>query len=958
MAKEKIYSPQYVDLGKVFDRTAASEFTALDYSDANLLQFASSFYNTLAFPEREGVKPPSFFIQRPHLHGVGNVSIALIELDQSKKDFIFAQIQRRREGEFSKNPKLDRPFNQVRFSYLTREAIGKMVRDGIGFYSSLLYRTFAKGTGTTTFRLKDYLIGRDNPGKRTWTVDLEPLDLAKVDIQLVEKIVNVLVSKFKAYTNPGFRGRIFTPHAVLFIKPGLNLEEKLRLIDAVQYYVFPVLGVLTFALDQVTNQAVMFCFYDAIPSNRLGIDPTLIYTEERLMAAQADNYFATVAGLDPTELHHETLKHYLLKNIPAQEAVSLYTIEEKGIVDERKDPQDLIDQLFTSYGALSDKSEHPYKVLDQLKPDAILNLIADEKIPATMMSSLLGYEVKKAGRNLISYLPFHFAVPAQKRQQISINRQITSLLQDAIQNSPAEILDEIPEEGRETIYRELLLARNMASAEGGEPTQRTPARFAPSTSLTGISVLQGLLRRLNPDLLSSIRKILGEQDGGELVSDILTELNQGNYRWKAEDLFSLWDELAVDEADLYLTFLKQFTAPGDDYGGLAQKPAEFKRFLLKGQDLFSKPASWPDPELDQQLRAACVAVSKPISVDNVRFSEWWFFSRICAADPGEIREDYAGILENYASPAEDLLETASADFRFLASGGKLERELSLRSSCKQCDGERRLETTNEDLFQAVLETWIQVGCPIPSEDITYLVDHLPKTNDLLARIVRSNTQEEAVTGINSKTALRWLKNSYGYGVLRGAYQDESGKDCLADRLCRLEKPESDFVWHLLIEDKTPNLQNLSWADYLKLWDPLVDQMKEQQIPQSPEIQLFYDLAKRVTDPGNMGVKNRRTIRAIAQLHAADGLKKAELGDQEIYGLCIFAQGETDAYLQNLTVTSLQNYLQLQRQSYFTKEIQNDTIKLLLKVWEKYQPDLKIFTILKNEYRRRFGEFYR
>ncbi len=958
MPKDITYSPVYVDLGKLLDRTSASEFTTLAYSDPNLQQFAQKFYDTLDFPEREGNRPPSLFIQRPQANGVGNVSIAQIELDPSRKDFIFGQIQRRRDGEFSQDPKTDGPFNQVRFSYLTRDVIARMYRNQISFYSSLLFRSYSKGSSIPSYRMRDYVIGKDTPGIRRWTIDLDEIDFARVDMRLVAKIANVLIDNFKVFNNPNTRGRIFKPPSVLFIKPGLNLEKKLALIDAVQYYVFPMLGPITFALDQVTNQTVMFCFYDVVPPNRIGLDPSLIYSEERLMSAEVEDTFATLAGLDPADLYHETLQHYLAKDIAPTEAVSLYSLEEKKPVEESPEPQNPIDQLLNNQAVLSGTPEHLSRILDPIKPEEIVKLIASDQLSPAMTQAVLGYEVKKAGRNLFAYFPFHLAVPAQKRQEAIFNRRVTALLQEAIQNSFVEILDEIPEEDREAIYYELLLARNKDSSGDEPPGQKTSTLFAPSTGPTGVSVLQGLLRRFNPDLLNTVLKFLREEDAVELISDIHTELKQSASPWKAAQLFTLWEVFGNEETDLYLTFLKLFTDPADEYGGLAQKPDEFKQFLLRQPALFARAGASLDPGLEQQVRAVCLEVSRPIRAENVRFAEWWFYSQIYTAEQARVLTDYGRLLEIYALVPEQMLEMAGAEFRFLVTGGKLEKQLSLRTACKQNNGENQPETTNESFFRAALDAWIEKGCPIRPADIAYLVDRLPETNDLLARIVHSNAQAGAVTDINAATALKWLKNSFGYGILRGPYLNESGSDLLVERLGHLVKPETDFVWQLLIEDKSTTFQSIAWADYVKLWDQLIERMNGEQLTQSLELHLFYDLARKVADSQHIGALNRRAVKVIAHLNTRSQLNTVELEDKDINGLCSFILNEQDPYLQKLAVSSLQNFLQAQRLSYIAGEIKDVTIKLLLQIWEKFQLDKRMSINLKNEYRKRFGESYK
>jgi len=50
------------------------------------------------------------------------------------------------------------------------------------------------------------------------------------------------------------------------VRSNLGLKEKIRLIDALQYWVYPALGVITFALDYVTDREVVLRLYDNVPA--------------------------------------------------------------------------------------------------------------------------------------------------------------------------------------------------------------------------------------------------------------------------------------------------------------------------------------------------------------------------------------------------------------------------------------------------------------------------------------------------------------------------------------------------------------------------------------------------------------------------------------------------------------------------------------------------------------------
>lgn len=126
-------------------------------------------------------------------------SVALKEIHEVRIDgYLYAQVQQRREGEFSKdtNPRLDRRFIQARFVYLTDEAIRKVYKHRFSLFSSLLYNRqidTSKSSGNQEWKLNDYVdsVEEKAPG---WQFNLTPLRFEEENKNIVNGIIKALLN--------------------------------------------------------------------------------------------------------------------------------------------------------------------------------------------------------------------------------------------------------------------------------------------------------------------------------------------------------------------------------------------------------------------------------------------------------------------------------------------------------------------------------------------------------------------------------------------------------------------------------------------------------------------------------------------------------------------------------------------------------------------------------------------
>ena len=228
-------STRYVEYGKQFIESGTLDFSVLDFSDQEMAKTAQKFCETLHFPS-----------QTPFSKEVGNVAVALLEY---KDGFLFTQIQRRREDEFPPNMGMGRGFNQIRFTFLLKHELEELYKRRQGIYSGLLYGESGK------VKLKDYFL----PGQqKDWKVNFDTITSSSVSSDLVKFIVNSVLSS-----------RDNNSRNTTAIIKGLDLRQKILLVQAAQYLLLPHIGIMTFSTDyvsnQVSNQINNLSVFDTLP---------------------------------------------------------------------------------------------------------------------------------------------------------------------------------------------------------------------------------------------------------------------------------------------------------------------------------------------------------------------------------------------------------------------------------------------------------------------------------------------------------------------------------------------------------------------------------------------------------------------------------------------------------------------------------------------------------------------
>lgn len=239
---------EYIEFGKVYSEYDSSDFQILDRSSDDILDIAGRT-RCERFMDR-GLRFPSPASRTPFSNKIPNISVCFIK--PSEHYYLFVQIQRRQEGDWAlKNglkPRLNRPFNHIRFTYIDKESL-KFFQDcfsrEVNGYSSLLYVNHQKDNfGKDEYALKDYFqIG----GKKEVFSYAESSSKKHIIInsEYVKILVNSVINKF-------IKNKSFSIQILNF--PLIDWKQKLLLIDELQKTVFPFIGLFTFALDYITDR--------------------------------------------------------------------------------------------------------------------------------------------------------------------------------------------------------------------------------------------------------------------------------------------------------------------------------------------------------------------------------------------------------------------------------------------------------------------------------------------------------------------------------------------------------------------------------------------------------------------------------------------------------------------------------------------------------------------------------
>ena len=892
-------APPYTEYGKVFNFNGATELKTLNSSDPQIEKYAADFY----LKEYSFHKISSPFMTGENIKDFGKISVALKEINELQIDgYLYAQVQQRREGEFSNNstPRLDRYFIQARFTYLSRDVMWEIYKRRLGLYKSILYnrQSAIEKANNHMWMLNDYVVSVKNDIQE-WKVGLAPLELDNTNIDLVVSIVRALLY---SSTRAPEEGTQFarTPSSIVIVKHGLTIEEKLQIVDAVQYFVFPVLGVITFSLDYITEKKVLLRFYDSFDKNEHK------YNEEDLKGISIEgnlsDYCDVVFQLDPNTLYDNEFQRLLKAGNTTLQAVNKLALKSKKIIISEFDAW--IEKVNSAFGDIDISPVDADFICDELTDDDILQIIRNHKTPFNIVLALLEYEERKTKSNLLAYLQFHLSIPKGKRQHPLFGDQVVQLFQRAVESNPPAILDQNLQDLSETIIKELILyARDVNFSSDHD---------------TGPKVLISLLQRPNQKLFD-VLKTVAFTDPELLIDSIVDQANSIPLDWNTEQIYSFWELFDLHVFELFILLLSMLVTSTKNREIVINNPKKFWNFLKSGRGILvdsskfrfktisvdydqyqalevSDLALLPKLEADigKKLRDVCLKIATSNKIDNIRFAEWWFFAELGYTEFGIIQEDFLQLQWAYVSAEINIKKAVLFEYGNLVSFGKMGLVSSLQSVCKNCEGdaENMLNSINLRLFNAISEIWVDKGILLSSDDLALLIHQLPQTNKLLAKIALSEIQRPSVIALDATNALIWLTGTYG--ILRQEYR-RSEEDFLCKHLMELERPDSVLAWRILVEEESAFQSNIHWSNYVDiclLWEARI---QEHEFSLSENLKTYFELVEKTPGPQQVGLVNRTLIKQfVAKIFYGEIPDISSFSDSEIEGLYLYWSNDSES----------------------------------------------------------------
>ncbi|MCC7358328.1 MAG: hypothetical protein IT317_02555 [Anaerolineales bacterium] len=814
------FATRYVDYGKVFVPNGALDFSVLAASDVEVARYGPQLFTRgLVFPETS-----SFARQ------IGSVSAALLMFEGG---YLYTLVQRRREGELSADPRTDRPFNQTRFVLLSREQIEQAFTARTALYSGL-----ALGARSPEARgwLPDYVQDQD---AAEWTPTLDRLDPLAPAPEAVRFVTNALIAaagraaaETAAADAAAARkaGQALKPQAISVPLPEQDLLEKLKLVEAVQYWVLPRLGVLSWALDYVSVQNVTLRLFRLPPDAPAPLPPERVFEPGPADARFGDDYFAAVSALGHEALYDTALPGLLGGQFAAAEAVDLFRIEKQAAPLAGADALRL-------YPEMARLGERRLNLLRRVPREDALALLRQADLPRELRLDLLQLAFDAAHGQMVLYAPAHLAGPRAARDEEGVR----ALLRAALAKSPETSLDVGTPDDQAQLLADLLRARRLPMSGRSQPAAIGTLALAGGTPL-----LEALfLRRRGAALAEALAEVMPADT--ELFDEALAIVD------RARDLVGLlwlWQHAGQGDFKRYTALLRRVVEP-DWYPQLAREGRAWRALLEDGRALaLAQRAALPEAESEAAaaqvgalLRAlpkdllpfvwqACLATAE----HDAALAEWWLFNEALAM-PEQLPAWWAAA-QRLPTAA---LRAAGPQLNFML--GREALAMSLLAACTP-PGQAGAD---EALYATVLGGWLEskfrseVGpLALATEDVAFLIEHLPESNDIMATVAASATQAPAMQGLTAGEALGWARAASG--ARRGPYRANGGKDVLFQRLAELPQADEALLWHLLVEDEGSAPDALALNDYLALVERCRGQAATLRLSAGSRLAAFLEVA--------------------------------------------------------------------------------------------------------------------
>ena len=851
-APETIALP-FVECGKVFCyKRRTSEYVVLDNSGQAISDALMNPYSS--WVGQYGAEHNLLFSVQPP--GFGNFTTALVEADQyirAKDQFLFIQLQQRCELEYlpvSEFPKdaVNRPYTQAHFTLIP----GSMLRDFIK-QKKAIYHAILSGDGPIP-RLKDYW-SPDRYGKQLLPqrlpreLKVQSLEEAPANKQVVQGLSN-LIFNFLREKKTAPANNYNLPNNLVVVYPGLNIKERLAIMQEVQYLLLPSIGIFSFSLDYAMGIYSTVYFSDRPADRNYLSRPFTVTSDQVFHAAQDPNgYYCLAMKFGVERLDHPVVRHFLSQPMPLKDAFAISDVLLSESVSDNSNFANIVMSNLSSIGlayldqvlSICGRSDNSLEEMVRLAPRAFQSRNEKLQFYRKVLNTVFSGLGNSPQRLLNTYLLIRRIDPEFG--------EIQQVLRDRVKNFQSaafnpEAIDHMPGLPYELLER---------------------SKDESLTFSDGVDVLNFMLSKPSENLIVTIDRLYKNGKWTEkLNSALVASLADPDTFWSDESLGALFTRTPVRVPGLIHHKLNMiFEKPASISDLLRFSPEFLAEELIKvfnpisssSENVFSivKEKNWS--ELRKVALKACVGVTD----QSFEFTYFWLNQLkdarkdVFLTDLGKIINQYG--LTNTPIFPKDTRKKVIFDF--------------LRNNLGPYSGSLKTVCDNlgvQRYYPEVVSLWLSLERHIPTSDMVQLVNELPKTNELLAEIIKrlpANRLKDMFTDLPETTADNWLRGT-SMPVLRRLYENPTGQDTLYLSLLSLNSLSAEFL-----VDKLTNEWGVwkgigNWTAYRKKLEDAVHHLSDNSRELCP-VKKLKDLVDNFDCPPGMEKEHAERLGQLSML---------------------------------------------------------------------------------------------
>lgn len=406
---------RFVEYGKVFFRKGddyiAGDFKILNFSDPEIRLREKAFRDILRYPNLSSFSPQ-----------YGRVSLGFFK-NRDFNEYIFVHIQRRRELE--RAPGItglpNRGYNQLRFYVINEDKLNQLLAQKKNFLMSLIVRDQVEYGNTSlnnNFKLYDYLIDDvGETGIQSEEKSVYPYEIVSKDNleNIAVQIANFIIERYEME-----KPRL--PYLKFSLPANVDgVGYKLKIIQQVQAIVFPRVGIITFAFDDISEQQVNILLLD-FTSNTSNV-----VTELESVSSKSSETRPSDLMIENLNIIYQEINLNILRNsdLSFREAFFfILFINKKVEIDET-----MFNQVFAKSKPI-DQDNYYILILEKFDIVVLKSFMGNSKINSNIKLNLLA-KYLGTNKNTLLFLDLYFDLPNNERFNQSFCRVMADSLQYA-----------------------------------------------------------------------------------------------------------------------------------------------------------------------------------------------------------------------------------------------------------------------------------------------------------------------------------------------------------------------------------------------------------------------------------------------------------------------------------------------------------------------------------------------